>query len=132
MTRNVNPTHQAGVFGEDVAESFRKLKSIIQKNGGKRQRRNIINNCKDADSPFKLNTKTHLNITSKKYDILQLHKGAIHTRLRIRLRSNRGFQASNGYQCLRLKLGLKNSNELLRQLEVYYNNLARNFYPKIV
>ena len=73
MTRNVNPTHQPGVSGGDVAESFRKLKTIIQKNGGKRKRGNHVQNCQDADSPFKSNIKTHLYITNNKYDLAQLH-----------------------------------------------------------
>jgi hypothetical protein len=126
MTRNQIPSgNQPFQTGGDIFESMQNFCSVIQKNCGVREYFKGEENAQDANCTFDDTKKTNLTITGDT-DMTQLNDTDIMAEMILQVRSNKAFRAAPGYDCLRVFNGVKNSNEMLEELEVTNNNSTTN------
>jgi hypothetical protein len=126
MTRNQIPkVNQPMQVGGDIFESMKSFCSIIQKNCGVRDYMKGENNCSDKDAPFPVEQKTNIRITGD-CDMTQLNDTDIMIEGILQVRSNKGFKAAPGYDCLRVFNGVKNSNEMFEEMDVWNNTRYTN------
>lgn len=115
-------------IGGDVFNSFIALNDLIVKNDGVRKFQQTINSCYDSDVPFTDDKQTHVRITNNLNDINQLSDAFINMKLKVNIQLNKTFTAAAAFpDTLKLFVGLKNSNELIRQLELENNNVDTNY-----
>ena len=132
MTQRVGvPT--GGLSGGDVFHSFERLANVIEKNDGIRSFSVLTNNCYDSDQGFTDGQQTHLRITNSLHDINQLSETYIRMTFKARCRFSdlKGFHSKEADDAKKLPfrvfLGWRNSNEMLKQLEVENMNIDTNY-----
>jgi hypothetical protein len=116
-----NPSSQLGIPGGEVLESLRKMADIISQNDGVRRHSTVENTCYDIDAPFSLRDRSHIRITSNMFDVTQLGESFITCTIKTYITSDTAFTDPGKLGCLRIFSGVKNSNEVIRQMDLFHN-----------
>ena len=128
------PFEQRYIAGEVVTGFRDRLANMISKNEGIRQFSILTNTAYNADVPFADTQQTRIRITNSQHDISQLDKTYITATFsadvsfsHVTLAANNGGINNPRFKNLYFFLGWKNSNEMIRQLEIENMNVDTGY-----
>ena len=128
------PFEQRYIAGEVVTGFRDRLANMISKNEGIRQFSILTNTAYNADVPFADTQQTRIRITNSQHDISQLDKTYITVEFEAEVsttnltwKANGGGVSTGPIQYFNLFLGWKNSNEMIRQLEIENMNVDTGY-----
>ena len=116
------PSYKPLQVSGDIVASMRAMNNIVEKNGGIRQRRIIINNNTDPHGKIDHTKTTNLDITSTTWHMNQLGKTFITMDCKAFVHCNKVFTDPDNLGCLRVFGGLKDSINLLERLKIFSRN----------
>jgi hypothetical protein len=113
---------------------FDEWKTLIKLNDGKREARNIYKNSTDNNVPFAFGDKTNIHITESAFDVTNIRKGFVTVRIRETVTIPELITAQSGTpkfvdpdHILKLFIGYKASNQAVKKMTVFWNNIATKF-----
>jgi hypothetical protein len=113
---------------------FDEWKEIMQLNDGKRNCDQTVKNSSDSQPPFQVNQKTNISITNTAWDVTNIRKGFITCRIRETVTipelitpQGQNPKFTDPDRILRSFIGYKASNQAVRQMTVFWNNMATKY-----
>ena len=107
----------------EVSLVFERMRDLIQKNDGTRSFEWVTDTCHDQQVPFTKDKETRIALTSTQHLISDFTKGFLTVKVNgdFKLTGITAGQFNDPKKLCKFFVGLRDSNELFRQLQIWVN-----------